>query len=310
MAGSPLPETPDRAAEMQRLIELRDLASLAAGLDPGTCEGDAVGAAALAREVRRLVERAVELLGELQAIDDVTEVADMCFAGALELKRLLRELGAARGADDVVVTAESARRKLRRAVRAVLEVARIEGSPDILGGAHQGRHRVSDLESALAVRRLYATFRRGLRRPDGDSPEAVLTAVRYAAGAMALMVTEPDYADVRASDRAVLRALRARALDWARHDRSAREGLHLLEDLWTCADLLRGINRRQDLVAHDAALIAELHDGPGADLAAWSARLDALVGLDDRLDALLGQRAAAPLAALVPELLARLAELR
>ncbi|HEY0987851.1 MAG TPA: 30S ribosomal protein S5 [Kofleriaceae bacterium] len=199
------------------------------------------------------------------------------------------------------------------AIRAVLEAARATGVYDAFAGASSGCHHAADIESALAIRQLYARFRRSLRRATDDTPEAVLAAVRYAGGAIAALVSDPDYADVRASDRAVLRALRDRALHWARGDRSVAAGLHLLDDVWTCGDLLRGINRRQELREHDRALIAVLGRGPDSDTAAWFARLDALVGLDDELDAVLDRARAArddaaALDRVVPEALVRLAQ--
>jgi hypothetical protein len=163
------------------------------------------------------------------------------------------------------------------------------------------------VDSALAVRRLYANFRRRLRRADEETPEGVLSALRYAAGALAILVSSDEYDDVRASDRALLRHLRERILTWGKRQQSLEVGLHLLDDLWTSADLLRDINHRQELRAHDHALIEELLAEPPWDAAAWFERLTGLVGLDDGLDALLGQaQANEPLAPLVPSVLERL----
>lgn len=305
------PMLAERAPQLALLLELRDLATQAADL-PLDREG-APALTAPAGALRRMMERTIAILGALQRLDEIDEVpaaddddddawmtggatssrpysqvGDVCFAGTLELTRVLRELIAAPAGDDLVIATETAHRKLRRAIRAVLEAAREAGGTDILGGEHKGRHRVADLDSALAVRRLYATFRRALRAPTDDSPEAVLAAVRYAGGALAALVTEPDYADVRASDRAVLRALRERALTWARGDRAVLTGQQLLADVETCADLLRGINRRQELRAHDLELITALcADRSGAP--SWWTQLEALVGLDDVLDAVLAE---------------------
>jgi hypothetical protein len=230
----------------------------------------------------------------------------------MELRRVLRELAAAHDDDARLVAAETGRRKLRRAIRAVLEAAGDAGGSGA-PGEHHGRYLVADLASALAIRELYARFRRSLRRPTDETPEAVLAAVRYAGGALATLVADPEYADVRASDRAVLRKLRERALQWAGHDRSVTAGLHLLDDVWTCGDLLRGINRRQELKDHDRALIGALLRGPDDDISAWFDRFDPLFGLDDDLDTLLARVAAmrqvgGPLDRLVPEALVRLAQ--
>jgi hypothetical protein len=306
---------PDRPlpGRLPLFMALRDLADRAHALDPRVVPVEDVATAVLADATSALLRRALETMQALQeagAGDGPDVVGDVCFAGAFELNRARRELAAARDPDERLVAAETGRRKLRRALRAVLEAARESGEQDVLGGAHQGMHHVADLESGLTVRRLYASFRRALRRPASEAPDDVLVAVRYAAGALAALVTAPDYADVRASDRAILRRLRERAFAWARTDRAVREGLNLLEDVWTSADLLRDINRRQELRAHDAALVMDLLAGPASDPAAWFARLDTLAGLDDALDVLVERARAAPHPEdLVPELLARLSHL-
>lgn len=293
------------------LFALRDLAGEIAAIDLD----DDAGIEPELHELRRIVGETISLLESLQRLDDPDPlpewdelettsepdawqgagrartqpgVADISFAGGLELKRVLRDLTSASHADDRLEAAESARRKVRRAIRATLEAAR-ESGVDVIGGEHQGHHQVADLASGLAVRRLYARFRRSLRRPEDPGAEAVLAAVRYGGGALATLVTSPDYADVRASDRAVLRRLRERALHWARHDRRPTTGLQLIEDLWTTGDLLRGINQRQELQQHDRALARRLSGGPHGDPASWFAALEALFGMNDQLDAILDE---------------------
>ena len=300
------------------LFELRALAGETHAVDLGAADGDSALVAALAGRLGALLDRGLELIAALQRADEADDelpdleavdpdawlappapraarIGDVCFAGALELRRIARELATADGDDARLVAADTARRKLRRAIRAVLETARETGVYDVLGGDHQGHHQVADLASGLATRRLYAGFRRALRRADAATPDAVLAAVRYCGGAMATLVAAPDYADVRASDRAVLRGLRERALRWARHDRGVESGLQLLDDVWTCSDLMRDINRRQELRAHDSAIVDACSGGPGEPVAvdAWLAKLDALRGLDDRLDELVALARAA-----------------
>jgi hypothetical protein len=326
---------PDDGAQLALLLALRDLAGEAAAVDLG----DEAGVEAEVGELQRIVERAIANLDALQSFDEpdplveweeldtavepdawlvsprsrtMLAVADISFAGGLELRRVLRDLVKATDEDRKLVAAESARRKVRRAIRATLEAAR-ESGVDILGGDHQGHHQVADVASGLAVRRLYARFRRSLRRATDDSPEAVLAAVRYAGGALATLVTSPDYADVRVADRTVLRRLRERALYWARHDRGAASGLQLIEDLFTCGDLLRGINLRQELQQHDRARVETLANGPVDDVASWFAELAPLFGMDDRLDAILDAvrgEVPGPLEHYVPEALACLARVR
>lgn len=114
----------------------------------------------------------------------------------------------------------------------------------------------------------------------------MLTALRYAAGALATLVASPHYTAIRASDRALLRQQRERLLDFARAGKPTNAGIQLLEDLFTCADLLRDINRRQELRAHDVALMRELVAEAPRERADWLAGLERLAGLDDTLDGL------------------------
>ena len=326
----PAPTAAERRLPL--LLTLRELATASAAIDLGGTDVAALTVAAHA--LRDLGARALAALIAIQelddpgadAADDLTDdawlggdgptqarrlVGDVCFASTLELRRVVRELETATDADDLAVAAETARRKLRRGIRAVLEGAREAGDPDILGGEHQGRHQVADLAPALVVRRLYATFRRALREPIDDSPEAMMMAVRYAGGALAALLTSPDYAELRASDRIVLRRLRERVLAWAREKRSVVEGRRILADVATTADLLRDINRRQELRAHDTALLERGAGGPTQDVRAWIDALAPLTGLDDELDDLLARAHSSTYPEQhVPELLVRLAHLR
>lgn len=318
------------------LLELRALGSRTAAIDPREGEDDPARLDALAGELQLLLAQAMDTLGALRRTDEESRVAEgtgefelvdddldegtsakapvmspprlanVCFAGKFELGRVLRELGCARQPPETLVAAETARRKLLRVFRAVLDA-----TADITDDEPPWRYEGVDLRSALVVRRLYAQFRRALRRPTGDDADAVLTAVRYAAGALATLVTSPAYAEARASDRALLRRLHARALTWARSDRTVTGGLQLLDDVWTSADLLRDINRRQELRAHDAMALRAASDGPADDPEAWRARLDTLLGLDDALDAVILRVAdAIDLGPLARQIADRVAQLR
>lgn len=247
-----------------------------------------------------MLDRAVALLSELQrqeagdeeveidGFDDMfsdapeparssrATVADLCFAGLMETKASLRDLAEAREEDAVEAALESAARKLGRALRAVVSRA-VEGTsmPPIPAATTE------EIDAALAVRRVYAKFRRGLRRADAATPEGVLRAVQYAAGAIATLTSAAEYGALRSSDRAMLRGLRARAFAWARGARVIEDGLSVLEDIHTSADLLRGINQRQELRVHDWDTLARL---PGARENERVVLLMRLEGLDDELD--------------------------
>lgn len=244
------------------------------------------------------------------AVPALPRLADLCFAGVLELSRALQELGRAAGADELLIATETALRKLRRAIRAVLDVAHESGIGALATGLHLRQSGDFDLASTLLVRRLYAVFRRGLRRAESEDAQVVLMTLRYAAGALATLISSPHYGHARVSDRALLRRLQERLLAWARGDKRTDRGLELLDDVWTSADLLRGINRRQELRAHDRALIEELCVDFAADAQAWLARVRPLFGLDDQLDALIDRAERGHTRPLVDEVRLRLRILR
>jgi hypothetical protein len=334
---SPKASTPSAPASDERSTSLlRELCELAKHLEElEEAELGLPPPAAQATEFAGLLQRAVEclqLLEQLHAVQTdgdlfgfegepttlaglpievaaLPKLADVCFAGVLELNRAAQELQHASSEDDVLVALETAARKLRRALRAVLETALLSGETE-LTGAEQLRGRDGfDLESTLAVRRLYAAFRRSLRRPQGETAEAVLTALRYAAGGLATLMSSPAYERARISDRRLLRRLHERLLLWARSGRAVPSGLELLDDVWTCADLLRDINRRQELKVHDAALIRQLTCSASDPSEHWLDQVEPLFGLDDALDLLIDQSHVQPSPNLVRQLQARLARL-
>lgn len=224
-----------------------------------------------------------------------SRLEDVCFVAGFELSRALRGLEAATDTETRGIAAETAMRKLQRVLRAVTASGERSGGSSIVSSADPLRRRLdAELESSLAVRRLYVSFRRSLRRPEDESREAVLTALRYAAGGLATIAASPHYQAVRMSDRALLRRQRDRLLDWAHAGKPTMAGVQLLEDIFTCADLLRDINRRQELRAHDVTLIRELVGDTTRPREDWLTRLDRLAGLDDGLDALTAQLRSSP----------------
>jgi hypothetical protein len=250
-------------------------------------------AAALIREVQAAIPEPADELDDLFATDPAAagsilpppaprSLVDVCFAAILELGQARRGLGAQLEASERAVAFETTRRRLCQTLIVVLEAA---GQRALIGEHAQPE----DLSAALRLRSRYAAFRRALRPTASSSEADVLTAVRYAAGAIAQLVSSTDFAIARAADRAVLRGLRDRMLAWARTDKSALAGLRILSDVAACADLLHGINRRQELRGHDLALLVGLRAGPTGDLVAWIADLRRLDGLDDELDALTAQ---------------------
>lgn len=306
------------AANSKRaLLELLgELALRSAVLDANPAT-DANGVDELTCELGRILEMSIEVMSQLEWFDSpstedeydfcreeestwvgtrsrakapaVPRLADICFAATLELNRALRELGQAKGDTQRLVVAEAARRKLHRALYALLANAPGPDGSEAPAAALLRRRFAAELESALVVRRMFANFRRSLRRADDNSRESVLTALRYAAGALATMTTSAHHGSLRLPDRLLLSQQRDRLLAWSRAGHPASSGLELLEDIWTCADLLRDINRRQELCVHDQELIRELLHPATQGGPIWVTRLERLVGLDDELDRLIAR---------------------
>jgi len=330
MPALELPQQTAPAASETDLVSLHEIERRAAVLDSCMDEGDPAALAQRAHELRLLVERALEIFAGIQERDELEQAAageawpcedsavfarlhlpDLCFAGTVELRRVRRLLADARLPSEHIIAAETARRKLCRGLRAVLAIARprLASEPD---SSEATAAHALDLAAALAVRRLYTSLRRSLRHPTEETPAAVLVALRYAAGGLATLFSAAEYTHVRASDRWLLRGLRERILAWSKSDQSLEAGTELLADVWATAELLRNINRRQELRAHDAELLSALSCGPDpGDESAWMARFEPLLGFDDALDRLMEEIRLAPGdRSLTTRLLERIAELR
>jgi hypothetical protein len=317
--------------QSELLANLASLAQRLGELEAG--ELDETAALRTTAEVTRLVQSALTSVTALERLDSVEQsppvsdrdwepetwvgvrtasaapprLGDVCFACSFELNIALRSLERARDYDARLAAVETARRKLYRAIHAIAQLTPDTGSPSVRQSLDQ---RVDEeLSSSLAVRRLYAEFRQNLRRAEDDSSDAVLTALRYAAGALATLTASPHYAAVRVSDAALLRNQHARLLDWSRSGKPRAAGLQLLEDISTSASLLRDINRRQELRTHDTELIRGLLTLQPLERADWLVSLDRLVGLDDVLDRLAAQLRTSPNTDVVVDIVARLSAL-
>lgn len=252
-------------------------------------------AAALSQEVATvLLDRLGALLEKVALIDEVCahtpgwqEVGDVCFVSAVQLRGVRRRLADHQGYEDLLVACESGLRHVRRMLWALRDAANVAS----------GQSRVptaaifaDEIAAALTVRRLFNQFRRSLRPCAGDDRPAVSQALQYAAGALATLIGAHEFPIVRASDRLLLLRLQARVIGWARDGGSVDDGVRLLQDVATAAELLRDVNQRQELRAYDEQLAAKLAatvPATAADLARYLVELGQLDGHDDELDRLI-----------------------
>ncbi len=251
-----------------------------------------------------------------RGIDELVEgggaerVSDIAFLASTELRQkqaLLENLKPNQDGWEIVASCGSALRRIAKSFTALeLVLCEVEELPRELAFA-------SELSTSLEVRRQYARLRRVIHGPE-PTEASLRTRLRSIGTRIAMMVGRDIYTDLRVHDRIQLRKLQQRILDWLRDaDGSTaawKVGMRLWQDLDGFAGLLQQVNRRQELVEHDATRVRELlavcrYDHEGALLAAIAEHGKALEGLDDELDQQLTSRTPDPRS--VGEVLARLA---
>jgi hypothetical protein len=222
----------------------------------------------------------------------VRAVEDVAFLVQLELRQRserLARLGLGAGLLSILGEADSALRRIKKGLGAIdVAIARAERLPPRLDFS-------SELQTSLVVRATYAKFRRRLLSEGTPAPEQLYARMRAAGTQIAVLVGWDAYPLLRVRDRLQLRDLQQRILTWLlpeqRTDHLA--GARLWQDIVAFVEMLALVNRRQELIEHDSALLAELstlmRDAPAetAIPAPLLERLTALSGLDDDLDAAL-----------------------
>jgi hypothetical protein len=229
-------------------------------------------------------------------------VADLAFVAQLELRRKREALDRLeRGASrwQMVAAADSCVRGLKKALRAVeTSLASCEGRPSLLGYD-------TELKISLGVRRAYAGLRDEVRRL-AERP-SITERLRAVSTSIAVLTGRDVYTDLRVPDRAELRRLQQRILDWIRRPEAERDllgGERIWQDFQGFVALLLQVNHREELRLHDLSQItnlrrrAEIAFARGTMEVAQPVRA-ALRGRDEELDRLLadgGPVAVAPLA--------------
>jgi len=232
-----------------------------------------------------------EPASELEQLQQVTYLARM------EIQRvLLRWLSGGTVAPEFLVHQGcSLYRKVWRGVCVVEEaLARARGTSSTL-------EQMGSRAAALRVRRIYAWFRRSINTDIRARKDNIQRLLRTVGTRIATLVGKDEYAELRPDDRVLFVRLQKRILAWLSSERPTfEEGRRIWEDCRAMADILRQVNLRAELIAHDAALARALND----ELATLDEgervsgelleRLLSLEGLDDELDKYLAKREAPP----------------
>jgi hypothetical protein len=217
-------------------------------------------------------------LGSRNAIDEIAFIAQ------LELRQREERLARITAGQGVLVLlgeCDSSLRRVRKALDAVdAAIAKAEGVPPRLDFT-------SELERSLAVRRAYAKFVARILGDGAPTVDTLRARFRAAGTQIAVLVGRDVYPELRVADRLLLRELQMRILDWLRGgpEATAEAGLRLWQDLACCLEMFSLVSRRQELVAHDRAILRQVA-GRELDPGAWDA-LRGLEGLDPQLDAVL-----------------------
>jgi len=240
----------------------------------------------------------------------VRAVEDVAFLVQLELRQReerLRRVNDASGGLAVIGECDSALRRIRKGFGAIdVAIARAASVAPRLDFS-------SELEESLLVREAYAKFRTRLAAEGTPAPGELYAKMRVAGTHIAVLVGWKAYPLLRVRDRLQLRDLQQRILAWLRPENRVDEiaGMRLWQDVVAFVEMLAQVNRRQELLKHDAKLVGELlatfgHDAGVLDEASLAA-LAPLKGLDDELDALVASRGTrSALSALLERIASRL----
>jgi hypothetical protein len=235
-------------------------------------------------------EKAIDAAIDAQTASSLKAVGDIAFLASLELRQRaerLERVTACKSTVSIIGECDSALRRIRKVLTSI-DVALARA-----GLVDQTLDFASELEESLRVRRACAKLRRRVRAGGEVTRENLCSQLRRAGTAIAMLVGWEVYPSLRVADRLQLRDLQRRILEWLRQDQDALAGMRLWQDLVGFVGMLSQVNRRQELMDHDrrtacaacAAVVACASDELPAPTLVL---LDALEGLDDEVDAVLG----------------------
>lgn len=219
------------------------------------------------------------------------EIADLCFIARMELTPRVAEVANPADPEDKWSVLSASSHAFGCIAKAIFA---LEPRLAALAGEEPSLKRTSSVDQAVRVRRVYHNF---YERVILDGPPEPLTAVarlREASAAIERLVSSAVYPQMRGSDRCQLRRLEERVRAWlADESASASSGIEIWQDLAALAAIFQQINRRQDLIDHDRAVLSELSralaelDPTMRPRPTLVQRLGAVVGRDEELDTLL-----------------------
>ncbi len=212
--------------------------------------------------------------------DRLLDVAHLGF-GELRARRTALESSAQTGdAWQVVMSSGSCLGTLRKVLAAV------EGPLAELGGLAARLQSLPELATSLAVRRAYSRFRAAIR---SLQERATIQGRLYGAATHIAVLTGLDvYEHCRLGDRAQLRSLQNRLMEWQCVPQDEDAGRRLWTDILGFSELIGEVRRRQELVEHDSKVLAEgvriLAEPDGLSPERLHPVAESLLGWNDELD--------------------------
>jgi hypothetical protein len=250
----------------------------------------------LLRSVHAVLGDTIELLSEAERGFSEAEtdgegsapssIADLAWLSRGEVAHYLESLRAAEARNlawKIVSESDSA---LERADRALLA---LEGALRALLGLPPTERYRQRLRESLEVRRLYVAVRRSLLQARDPRDATLLNELWALSQQLHAIRTVEAYGVVRVEDRRQLQSLSTR-IDAALGDPGPEgepDRRRLWEELDAFSRLLMAIHERDDLRAHDLALVRQAREELAGEPDALPRELRWLLGRDDELDGLL-----------------------
>jgi len=290
---------------------LRELVRFAVALevsDPESGQVEDVDADLVPR-VRRILDGAEGLFGRfLEIYDGDTgysarvesaggsrealrgRVADQSFIARMELNHWRASLDMPAGSESWVLIGRC-NQALGAFIKAAIALEAI--ASEIVGQKCLLSH-LQSAERSIELRRAFHAFRAAIAA--GGTPEEhnLRERIEQASDAISVLLHTQTRERIRLSDRAQLIKLDKRTRDWLSLEGGAEfsVGLHIWQDMLALSELMMQINRREELMEHDARLIGELlarfdEQLPENPVRAWRVELKTLIGRDLELDQLI-----------------------
>ncbi len=216
-------------------------------------------------------------------------VEDIAFLVQMELRQRLERLERLGDAADpvtVIGECDGALRRIRKGLGTIDRgIVEIEGVAPALDFA-------SELQESLTVRRSYGRLRAyfSSQKMLAVSPSTIEANLRAASARIDSLAEGEVAALLRVRDRLQVLELQQRLVAWLApgSERDPLDGERLLQDVHGFVEMLHMVNRRQELVEHDAAAVERFLSLP-PESNERGAILERLSGLDDDLDRAVSQ---------------------